>query len=382
MKVLLTRFGGIGDCFPVMVAARELVSRGNDVTVALRDDGGRVKQMKMFENYKEFKFLNFCEYGPWRDRVVEHSLGKVSIQAIYKDYDLVIDYMNCIENNSTSPHASKDIWEWWQRSRSSNYANWYDLHLAWAGIDPTKVSDGEKRPFLKLTDEEIAKSLEFKSKYTKVFLIHPFASSLARSWYQAKELPQKLVEKYKGCAVCFWNPKDNNWDLITSTSLKKVEKLSEDPLRDTMILINASNLVLSVDTGCSHMAEALDKKSLVIYSTVPHWTRNQYYSFQEHIDMGEKDPSFYTFSLGLGDPLRIKDGLNNLTEREKKIKELWDKNASPQEAMNVLNTDNEGAELELKLLMGKQETWERQQSKSLSSVTVDMVFQRIKRIIG
>jgi hypothetical protein len=129
------------------------------------------------------------------------------------------------------------------------------------------------------------------------------------------------------------------------------------------------------------MAEALDKRALVIYSTVPAWTRNAYYKYQSHIDLGEKNPEYYTFSLGLGDPLRVKDGMQAMSEREKLIGQLWEHNASPQEAMERLNTDYQGAEMELKIFLARKETWERQQSKSLSGVSVDMVFKRIKELV-
>ncbi len=379
MKVLLTRFGGIGDSFPVMVTAKALADRGDEVTIGLRDDGSRVKQTALFDNYSEFKFLNMKEVGPWSTRCVDIDHGQASIQTVYKNYDLVVDYMNCVENNSTSPwNNMRDQWEFWQRSRSSNYVNWYDMHLAWANIDPTKVVD--KRPFLKLSDEELERAEQLKAKYTKIFVIHPFASSLARSWYQAKELCPKLTKEYPGCAVCFWNPRDNNWDLITKTSFTKLEKLVENPLRETLVLLKASELVVCVDTGTAHMAEALDQKALVLYSTVPAWTRNAYYKYQHHIDLGSKKPEYYTFSLGLGDPLRVKDGVSVLSEREKLVSELWTRKASPQEAMAALNTDYQGAEMELKIFMARQETWERQQSKALSDITVDMVFKRIKEL--
>lgn len=381
MKALLTRFGGIGDTFPVMVAAKELNKRGYEVTVALRDDGGPVKQSVLYSNYQEFRFLDFTENGPWGNRCIDTELGRISIQSVYNDYDLVVDYMNCVENNSTSPYLKPGPNSNWQKSRSSNFVNWYDLHLSWANINPALISDEDKRPFLKLTEAEQLKAEEFSKKYSQIFVIHPYASSLARSWYQAKGLINKLLERYKDSAVVFWNPEANCWDLISRQSIGKLENLAGNPLRSTMVLLAASTLLIGVDTGCSHMAEALGKKSLVIYSTVPAWTRNKYYKYQTHIDPGEKDGSLYTFSLGLGDPLRIVDGVNALTDREKLIKQLWERNASPEEAQNALNTDYRGAELELQMFMAKQETWERQQSKALSSVSVDLVFQRIRRII-
>lgn len=382
MKVLLTRFGGIGDCFPVGAAASYMADNRHDVTVALRDDGGAVKQSSLYKHDKKFKVIDFKEIGPWRDRCVSTEAGWQDINLTYPNYDFVVDFMNIIEGNSTCLTTNtKDPWKTWEKSRNSNYQNWYDLHFAWIGANPMWVMDKYKRPNLVLSEEEKTLASNFKSKYSKLFVIHPFASSLARSWYQAKELVPRIFKEYEGAAIVFWNPQKNDWDLLTRKGVTTMPKLVEDPLRNTMTLVSTADLVISVDTGCAHIAEGLGVKSLVIYSTVPAWTRNQYYKHQTAIDPGVNNPQYYTFSLSLGDPLRVKDGQEALTEREKLVIDLYERGVEHNEAMDLLNTDARGAELELKGVMAKRETWERQQSKALSSVTVDSVFSKIKEII-
>lgn len=383
MKALLTRFGGIGDTFPVMVAAKNLKKAGYDVTVALRDDNGHVKQTSLFNNLEDYKVIDFKEVGPWRTRCVQTENGPISIQSTYKEYDLVIDFMGAIENNNSSPLVSQKPWEFWQRSRNSNWRNWYDIHLEWCNIDHTKASDEDKRPFLKLTDEEVELGKKVKGIHSHLFLVHPFASSLARSWFQQSQaLVLKLLEKYPQSKVLFWNPKENRWDHVTKRGVYPVPKLCSDPLRDTMAIVGASDLVISVDTGVSHLAEALGKKSLVLYSTVPAWTRNKYYKYQTYIDMGETNPEFYTFTLGLGDPLRVKEEYAKLSERELKIEGLYRNRAGIREVCEALNTDEHGAELELRTLLAKQEAWEHQQSKALTLITPDMVLDKVGGIIN
>lgn len=383
MKVLLSRFGGIGDAFPTMVAAQNLHKQGHEVTIALRDDGGQTKQSVMFSNQEQFKFLDYSQVGPWQSRVVDHEGGLIELPGLYKNYDLVVDFMNIIEGNSTSPVNNVRVpWEFWQRSRSSNYQNWYDLHLAWCNINPDKVSAEDKRPKLVLTQEEIETSESIKSGVSKLFVIHPFASSLARSWYQAEKLVDPLLKEYDGAGIAFWNPQRQAWDLISSKGRNAMPRLGFHPLRDTMALVNASDLVIGVDTGCGHIAEALDKKSLIIYSTVPASTRNKYYKFQSHFDAGEENPEYHTFSLGLGDPLRVKEGVDGLSDREKELKAFLDRRAPMKEIMEALNTDSRGVELESKMLRERVETWERIQSKALSDIKPDKVFDRIKGIIN
>jgi ADP-heptose:LPS heptosyltransferase len=382
MKVLLIRFGGIGDSFPVSVAARILSKQGHEVTILLRDDGAVTKQSVLFSNDPDFKVVDMEEIGPWKSRVIEYKNGFIEPRAFYKDYDLIIDFMGVVENNSTSiVNNMKDPWEFWQRSRSSNWVNWYDLHLAWCNIDPTQVSEEEKRPKLFLTDEEIKTAEYFKAEYDKLFVISPYASSLSRSWYQAEKLIEPLLKDYPNSAVAFWNPGKSAWNLVTSQGMGKLPKLAFNPLRETMALIHASDLVISVDTGAGHIAEALGKKSLVIYSTVPAWTRNQYYENQTHIDPGETSHDLYTFSLGLGDPLRVKAGIAELSERESTLKAMIDAKEPIEKLMEALNTDKRGVELEAQNLAGKIESWERQQSIALSSVKPDEVLNRIKEIV-
>lgn len=381
MKVLLTRFGGIGDCFPTVAAGEYLASIGNEVSVGLRFDG-KLSQPSMFKDSQTVNVFDLKECGPWHDRCIKTEIGWKSVQSEYGNFDTVIDFMNIVENNSTSPHNNtKDLWEVWQRSRNSNYTNWYDLHLDWCNVDHTKVGDEFKRPHLSLTEAEKVKSKELKDRYPTLFVIHPFASSLARSWYQAKDLVPLLLKTYPSCAIAFWDPHSSNWDLLTAKGPSKLKKLDENPLRETMILVSAASLVVSVDTGCAHIAEGLNVKSLVIYSTVPAWTRNKYYKYQSYIDPGENNPEFYTFSLSLGDPLRVKDGFANISEREKRIQELYDAHADISDVMKELNTDAQGAELELRMLMNKREALERQQSKALSSVSVEQVFNKIKELV-
>lgn len=382
MKVLLTRFGGIGDCFPVMVAARNLVKRGHEVTVALRDDGGPVKQSSMFENTPDIKVVDLAEIGPWRSRCVKTDNGFLSVQGTYKDYDNVIDFMGCVESNNTSPTVNQKPWEFWQRSRSSNWRNWYDLHLEWCNIDPTKVSDEDKRPFLTLTEAEIEAGKKIKGSASHLILIHPFASSLARSWFhQSKVLVTLILDKYPHAKVLYWNPQGNHWDHVTKRGVYPVQNISDKPLRDSMAIVGASDLVVAVDTGFGHVAEALGKKSLVVYSTVPAWTRNKYYKHQAHIDMGETNPEFYTFTLGLGDPLRVKEEYAKLSDRERKIEEMYNRKAEISEVCKELNTDEHGAELELRTLLAKQESWEHQQSKALTLITPEIAMAKVEGLL-
>ncbi len=381
-KVLLTRFGGIGDSAPIGVVGAQLKKRGYHVTAALRDDGKESRLTDLYQGNPCFdELLDWAEIGPWGNRCVKTQFGFCSIENLYQDFDLVLDFMNIIEGNNTSPIKADGPGNVWQGSRNSNWVNWMDLHLAWANIDPTSVPDDEKRPQYFVDDMEKENILSLKKKYGRLVTIQTSASSISRSWFQAKELPDKIIKAYPDVMVAYWEQGVRAWVLVTKDGATRLEIKSDSALRASMSLIACSDLYIGADTGFSHIAEGLGVKNIAVYSTVPAWTRNKYYKHQITVDHGKDNPEFYTFNLGLGDPLRTIDGLAGLTEREKLVQDLRSKKSTAKEAAAALNTDEEGATLELESLLRKQASFERQQSKSLSSVSADEVFALIQEVL-
>lgn len=381
-KVLLTRFGGMGDLAPMQVVGTQLKKRGFHVTLACRYDGENQRHAEMFIQNPGFdEVLDLKQMGPWGNRCIKTQLGWCTVNSIYPDFDLVLDYMNCIENNNTSPVVKEGPGNEWQKSRNSNWRNWYDLHLEWANIDPSKVSDAEKRPFYNLLpgEEELFKDL--KDKHSHLFVIQTNSSSLSRTWYQAEKLPKMLMDAYPDPLVAFWETKSNSWVLFTKRGMTRLNIAGHSPLRVSMALVAQADLFIGADTGFSHVAEGLDVKNIALYSTVPSWTRAKYYKFQTPIDPGENNPEFWTFNLGLGDPLRAIEGRAALTEREKQVEALYEQGKGVREAAEALNTDVEGAKYELQALMAKKASWDRMQSKALSTLTPEMVINKVRVIV-
>lgn len=381
MKVLLTRFGGIGDTAPVSVCAAILNGRGHEVTVALRVDNVD-KQSSLYKYDERFKCIDIHEVGPSKARCVKSSFGYIAYESIFNDYDLVIDFMYLIEGNDKCVSTSvRQKWDAWQGSRNSNYVNWYDLHLSWCNINPEGIADENKNPVYFLSEDEKAKAKELKDKHGDIIVIHPFASSLARSWYQFKELVKKTLETYASATIFYWNPQANCYEVVKRTGSYFHKPNGESPLRSSMIVLKAAKLFIGVDTGFTHIAEGLGIRNLAIYSTVPWWTRSKYYKNTSHIDKGTVNNEYYSFYLGLGDPLHVKDAIDGLNDREKLIKKMMEQQpkANIEDVCKALNTDSAGAEMEAKLLMGKLESVERRQSKSLSEVSVDEVFEFVKK---
>jgi hypothetical protein len=381
-KVLLLRFGGLGDLAPMTVVGKELKKRGWHVTLACRHGGEGQRQSDIFYQNPCFdQVLDMRAMGPWGDRCVKTQLGWCSVNNIFPDFHMVYDYMNIIENNNTSPMVKETPGEEWQRSRNSNWRNWYDLHLEWANVDPTKVAEADKRPLYTLLPGEEKVFEGLRKKHSHVFVVQTSSSSLSRTWYQSEKMIQELFVEYPEALVAYWDNEANKWLMITKAGVSQLNVPNHPPLRVSMALISVADVFIGADSGFTHIAEGLGIPQVAIYSTVPWWTRAKYYKHQTPIDPGQTNPEFYTFNLGLGDPLRVKEGLESLTEREKKLDELYKQKLSAKEASEALNTTVEGAEMELNALGIKRASWERCQSKALSSVTPEMVLEKVRDIV-
>ncbi len=381
-KVLLTRFGGLGDLAPMTVVGAQLKKKGWHVSIALRDGGHDMRQSDMFYQNPAFdQVLDLREVGPWHDRCIKTQLGWCSVNSVYKDFHLVLDYRNIIENNNTSPVVKEGLGHDWQKSRNSNWRNWYDLHLEWANIDPTQVSDEDKRPIYNLLPGEEKVFQGLREKYSNVFVVQTNASSLSRTWYQAEKLPALLLAAYENPLVVYWDNKNHHWIMISKAGSQKLNVSNHPALRVSMALIAVADMYIGADTGFTHVAEGLGVPHIAIYSTVPAWTRAKYYKHQIPIDPGETDPAFYTFNLGLGDPLRVKEGMEGLSEREKLVDSLNKAKASAKEAAEELNTDVEGAKYELQSLGSKKASFDRIQSKALSTVSPEAVLAKVKSAV-
>lgn len=377
-KYLLTRFGGIGDSAPVMVVAKHLKKQGNHVTLALREDDHGAKQIDLLENTDCFdEALTFKEVGPWKSRCVKFKHGVIEVRGIYDQFDEIIDFMNIVEHNDTckSSFINKPEDEW-KKHRNSNYQNWYDMHLAWASIDPTSIPDEEKNPEYKLSETELKEVKKIKKGYSKIIVINPHASSLARTWYQAEDMIPDLLKEYSNSAVYLWRPKQARYEVFDEEGVREYQSPIKSSLRASMCVVGASDVYIGADTGFTHIAEGLQRPHIAIYSSVPAWTRAKYYKYQTSIDKGP-----HSFSLTLGDPARVQEGLEGLSEREKKLSKLHQSGVSIQEAAKELNSTPEGVNLEMQSLKTKIESFERIQSKSISKVSKKEVLEHIRDIL-
>lgn len=377
-KYLLTRFGGMGDAAPIMVVAKQLKKLGHSVDIALREDDHGNKQIDFLENTDhEEGSMTFKEMGPWKTRCVKFKHGWVDIQSIYPEYDEVIDFMNIIEQNSTciSSFAVNPTDEW-MKHRNSNWVNWYDLHLAWANIDPTSVPDEEKRPEYVLSDDERKEVAEIRKGSDGVIVINPHASSLARTWYQADDMIPLLLKKYHNHRIYSWQADTASYRVYSGSGFHEHQSTLKSSLRASVCVVASADVYIGADTGYTHVAEGLEIDHIAVYSSVPAWTRAKYYKYQIAIDKGP-----YSFALTLGDPHRIEEGMEDLSKKEKRLMEIHESGATIEVAAKAMNTTPEGINLEMDALQRKVSSFERIQSKALTAVTVEEVMDLIEGVL-
>ena len=367
--VLILRYGGIGDALFLTPVFREFKKRGWKVHFAIRD---QISDLFKYDKFidKLFPIKRFLPYGI--DSIWDEEL-KVwgSVEAIKPDYELVIDYKNSIENNSLYPNLPYGSWV---RTQNSNYVNIYDLSLGWANIDPMKVEN--KRPHFFLNEEEIRWASKIKSKYRgkRRIGISLYASSLARTFYLADELPKILNERYPDTVIYFWD--GSKWIIF-------MDGIAVDEMqttrRQSAALLTIMDVFITSDSGYSHIAEALGVNQVVIYTTVAGWTRSLYYKHAKAIQSNVScSPCFI---IDMNCPKIEEMVWKSLSDRERKIFELHSKEIPIQEASKIMQTTMIGLETEFKLAKEKINALRQQEPDCMKAITSEQVIEKVDEFL-
>lgn len=304
MNYLLCRFGGIGDSLILTIIAKELKKREHTVEFATQD-----WQVPLFDN-----LICFDKVMPTR-RIhgidcIPNEYGWKAIDSIKPDYDIVIDYKMSIERNTLYgglPYGA------WTSSMNSNFVNWIDLSLAWANLNPKSVKD--KIPEYKLKDGEKEWAQKLIGTVKPIIGLHTESSSLSRTWYHPEQLPGLLLKEYPHSTILMYLG-DKKWQIIREGGGIVIENIE---IRQAFALVSCTDLLVCSDSGFSHVAEALKVNHITTYTTVPAWTREQYYKHSYPIE-----PDVLCrpcFNLDRFCPENKKRAEQSLSDREKNIRE-------------------------------------------------------------
>lgn len=118
-------------------------------------------------------------------------------------------------------------------------------------------------------DEKVSITGIFKlhARPGKVISIHPGASKRIKSWRAANysRLVEKLVSKYKGYRIKFFGlPNELNEIRASLNHLPDVE-FNSGTLKSAILGILDSEVILTMDSGFSHIASSLGLKHLVLF---------------------------------------------------------------------------------------------------------------------
>ena len=272
---MLIRYGGLGDSLFITSAAKVLRDRGYKVTAIVPKHHAPLFKGLDIEVGEAVRRAAFPHGTTGVVKLVKSKDGHlVPVEALYEGFRnddprrewRVTDFTSVIEQNSTRPFIGKTL--------NSDFVNAYDLHLAWCGIDPTTVPDEDKRPQYRVSKQEREWAKNILAGLPRpIVLIQPGASSPARTYMRGRQLAQKIIDD--GATVVYWNGQKWHFD---GANLEIPQGMNG--FRATGALVDAANLVISVDTFISHLAEAVGTKHLTLYSTVPSWTRSKYYQHE------------------------------------------------------------------------------------------------------
>lgn len=329
-KFLIIRFGGIGDSLMLTPIVKELKRKHKGCKVHF---AVRAEIAELFEHDKLFdKILPVRRMPPKGLDCVHRDHGWISLECIKKNYTQVYDFKFSIELNSPWKELAERDGPW-RQSMNSNFTHWLELSFGWVNMNWRDVlaRDGEEAflPQYIVTAEEREWAKErIPDKDGPVIGIQLRASSLARTWYRAEELPDKLRVLIPDARILYFDHDRLTWILTEKVGTKHIEVKGEGGLRKSAALVERMDLLISADSGYSHVAAALGTPTLTVYTTVPGWTREKYYPKSHAIQSSLACSPCFT--LGGWCPKSQFRAMEALPEREKRVLAYGNQHVPPQ----------------------------------------------------
>lgn len=380
---LMLRVGGVGDAMLLTTVGKQLNKQGYDVDFFVGSPTGMIHELFKLPYFRTVKqIIRITNIDAVKQ---EDSEDFIAVACLLKNYDEVFDFKYSIEDNRPSANYNKH--EGWRVTINSNYQNWTDISLQWANIDPTKVSDEDKRPelYIDKEDKRYCNWLDEVGIVAKdrrdfnVIGIQLQASTLIRSWYKAAELPKMIHEKYPNDIVLVYT--NDGWQAITRHGMNKIKFDSDlDNLVSSAHLISRMNCFISADSGMSHVAEALDVHTITTYTTVPAWTRAKYYQYSHSIE--STPPCHPCFVLDVFCPLERIEAAKTMTTREKEIVETLEKNGDMRELCKRFNTVPRAIQGEYESSKKRVESLSAVEPACVKSITAEAILEKLDEILG
>jgi len=370
-KWLLLRFGGIGDAMCCTVAARAIKTKWpqDSVDYAVRGE----EQVKMFGNLRDifnkvFEIRRFPH--PMQGmNCAKTRYGWENIEVAKEKYDIVIDFVNCVENNAMHPKLAEKYGDW-MRSQNSNFQNWADIHLGWCRLDPTEVEDKSPAYLVESAERKWAKKV--LSDYPRPWIgMNFFSSSRARTLYNVQAIVAATLAKHPGATCFVWD--NEKWVIVRDGGTKPLGEKTD--VRKSAALVEQFDCFAGADSGFSHIAEAIGTHTVSVYTTVPAWTRNKYYKFTHDVEVTL--PCRPCFTLHALCPINRQRSQDSLTEREGTILQVSNQGIPIEQASNQFNTSPDKLRQEFQAIQAKMDGVASVTPDCVASITPDLIVGKI-----
>jgi len=372
-RVIISRFGGIGDILTLMPVAVEIHRRtGLIVDYSINENlTGLADGVPGVNGVVTRRFFGI-DCIPYRH-------GWYALDAMRPKYKYWVEFKYCVEANSMYRHLATTPERYWLNSQNSNFFNWVDIYFGWAKIDPEEIPSERKRPILVLKDSE----LEWARKLTKDFprpliLLQPNSSALPRTIYRWDKIVKRL-RKFGG-TILVWTGRA--WRLERPTGQIEFEvpgTTDAERVRHSAALVKHADVLVAADSGISHVAEALGVWHVTTYTTVPPWTRNKYYRYE--IAVRTTANCSPCFSLERGCPLIIGHPEKYLSQRERKLLDLHRRGVPIDQAAKELNTTVEGVNQEFDSMMRRIDALKNIEPECIRKLPHDEIYKAVEKIL-
>jgi len=375
-KWLLLRFGGIGDAMCCTVAAKCIKEKYPEDTVDFAVRGK--EQVDLFRNLKDI-FNKVFEMRRYPHEMMGQNCAKTrygweNIEVTKEKYGIVIDFVNCVENNAMHPALAGKYGDW-MASQNSNFQNWVDIHLGWCRLDPTEFKD--KRPVYRVEREEKRWAKKIMKDFPRPWIgLNFFSSSRARTLFNVQAIVQEVIRKHPTSTCFVWD--NEQWIIVRDGGSRPLG--AKTNIRQSAALVEQFDCFAGADSGFSHIAEALETESVSIYTTVPAWTRNKHYLHSHDIEVDL--PCRPCFTLHALCPVNRQRALDSLSERERHILQASNQGIPIHEAANQLNTSPDKLSQEFQAVQAKMDGVASVSPDCVASMTPDMIVDKITEALN
>ena len=274
---VVLRYGGWGDLFPVVCAARwmreKFPDRPVDAAVRGKEQVEFLRGLGVFRAVYEQVVDMGGRWVEWDLGVDGLHPGYAPLQRLPDAYDLVVDFRDTVENNPFADHG-----------------NWYDLSLSFAGFDPAEVPPEMKRPFVRLEEKHrkgahkawraVGGGREHRPRVVLALAGSAPLRSMPREFWQA--VVDRVGERVPGATFIVLSGPEKAGLAPTGPRVKNL--VGKTKMIESAWVLAHSDLAVCADTGLAHFAEGLGVDNITCYTTVRGWTRSMYHKYTHVVD--------------------------------------------------------------------------------------------------